>query len=69
RHDGAPAPRFSPLFLGCLWRLRATVARAPRSPGGFREINTLVPSGFFIFHFSFLICFVFFIYFRKFAPV
>ena len=48
-HRGAPATMerqlhcFSLLFLGCLWRLRATVARAPRSPGGFREINTLSP--------------------------
>ena len=31
RHDGAEAPRFSPLS-GHLWRCRATVARAPRSP-------------------------------------
>ena len=31
RHDGAQAPRFSPLS-GHLWRCRATVAGAPRSP-------------------------------------
>ena len=31
RHDEARAPRFSPLS-GHLWRCRATVARAPRSP-------------------------------------